>query len=265
MIQDLPQPDATPLANAPVEVVVWQLRFAEPADVGGTAIGGAMAEAFNVIGRPHLSRHGSQSVVLAVGPGGPQVSGSEGHAQTGWQVRVDNLVATIDRDFIAIETTNFEEWARFRHGVEILVNTFEAAVPQAPGTQRLGLRYVDRVNRPEVKRVADWEAWLAPWLLGPLSQPQLEGATLAMAQQIDWDAGDEARATMRQRAFDDPENRDRPTVILDFDVFRDGYVSFAPAEVLETTDRFNDIAHRLFRAAITDRLYEALKEETNPS
>jgi hypothetical protein len=34
--------------------------------------------------------------------------------------------------------------------------------------------------------------------------------------------------------------------------------------VLATTDQLNDISHRLFRAAITDRLYDALREEPEP-
>jgi uncharacterized protein (TIGR04255 family) len=266
MITDLPAPDHTRLAAAPLEVVVWQLQFAEPADVSAARVGQHLSDALAdvVHSRPHLTRLLPPTFAVAVGSGGAPSVPAELPGigpQNGWQVRAGELVSTISHAALALETTKFEDWDSFRSSVAAILDALAAALPEPPGEQRLGLRYVDRISRPEVAAVADWGQWLQPWLLGPASHPQLGEAVIAMAQQIDCDAGDGMRVTVRQRAFDDPERRSQPTVLLDFDAFREGYRAFARDDLLAATDNLNDISHRLFRAAITDRLYETLREE----
>jgi uncharacterized protein (TIGR04255 family) len=83
----------------------------------------------------------------------------------------------------------------------------------------------------------------------------------AYAQQIDFEAGEGIRASVRQRAFSDPERRGRATMLLDFDVFREGYRLIDMDEVLNVTDRLNDVSHRLFQNAITTDLYAEFARE----
>ena len=175
------------------------------------------------------------------------------------------MVVTVESGSLSVETAQFEEWAGFRAGIEAVLQGVLAAVHEVPGEQRLGLRYVDRLLRPDVVRIADWKKWVQPWLLGPMAHPAIGEAVTATAQQIDCDAGDGLRATVRQRAFEDMERRGRPTLLLDFDVFRDGYRPIDESDVLDATDQLNDISHRLFRAAITERLFDALREEPHSS
>ncbi len=164
---------------------------------------------------------------------------------------------------LIVETTKYDVWDNFRATVVAVIDAFIASVEGLPGEQRLGLRYVDRFVRPEVSRIAGWDSWLEPWLLGPVSHPQLGDTVSALAQQIDCDAGDGLRMTIRERLFVDPERRSTHTTILDFDAFRDGYRPFDRDDVIQCTDVLNDISHRVFRAAITDRMYDALRGEPN--
>ena len=263
MISDLPPPDHTRLGASPLEVVVWHLQFAEPADVSPATVGHQVAAALGAHTRrqAHLTRLTPPTVTLSPGAGGEAPPRPDGDAINGWQVRVDELVVTLGQTSLAVETTRFHDWPTFQQVVEAVVAAFSDAVPEPPGEQRLGLRYVDRIARPEVRRITDWETWLEPWLLGVAAHPQLSGSVLRMAQQIDCDAGDGLSVTIRQRAFNDMERRGQPTMLLDFDAFRDGYRSFAQDDVLSATEELNDISHRLFRAAITDRMYDALREE----
>lgn len=279
MISDLPSPDHARLANAPLEVVVWQLQFAEPTDVSGARVGQQVADALSAGGRGHvrLTRINAPTVTFAVGgaggppmPGGPiaglplpgvQLGQPGGLASGGWQIRAEELVATVNQAGLTIETTAYDVWDSFRASIVAILDGFASAAPQTLGEQRLGLRFIDRISRPEVSRVADWAGWIEPWLLGPVTHPQIGEAIAASAQQIDCDAGNGLNLTLRQRAFVDPERRNRHTMILDLDAFREGYRAFEREAVLTATDALSDISHRVFRAAITDQLYDALREE----
>ncbi len=177
-------------------------------------------------------------------------------------MRTNGLVVTLSQASLSLETTKFEDWPRFRQSISAALAGFVAALAEPPGEQRLGLRYVDRIVRPDVSRITDWTDWLQPWLLSAATHPEIGESISAMAQQIDYDAGDDVRVTLRQRAFADPERRGQQTVILDFDAFRDGYRMFGSEDLIAATDLLNDVSHRLFRAAITDRFYNILREES---
>lgn len=262
MLRDLPDPRHEPLPQAPVELVVWQLQFAEPADVVPPAVGTTLAErlAHDPGGPFQLQRLTTQTFAVSFpGPGTPGVA--EQAQIDGWTLRRGALAVTVNRQALSVETNLYEGWATFRRIVQLAVQGLAEAI-LLPGEQRVGLRYVDRITRPGVRKLEDWGDLLAPWLSGPLAHPQLRDAVAAYAQQIDFDAQqDGLRATLRQHAFADAQARGRQTVILDFDVYRNGYRLIEPDATLQTTDQMNDLAHRLFEASITETLYAAFATE----
>jgi uncharacterized protein (TIGR04255 family) len=268
MFADLPDLDAASSPRTAPQIVVWQLQFAGAADVAssdvGTAVASALAE--HLGGRPHLTRLAPPTFTVAVGSGATAAPTSEG-TPNGWQIRLGELVATLDRQFLAVETTNLESWERFSLVIHETLSAFTAGLAgsEHPGEQRLGLRYVDRIAPAPVQDITDWTGWLQPWLLGATTQPQLSDAVVAFAQQVDWEDDDGLRATVRQRAFADVERRGRPAMLLDFDVFREGYRPFDAEDIRVATEHLNDVSGRLFRAAITDRLYEELTQESTVS
>lgn len=266
MLRELPEPRHEPLPLAPVELVVWQLQFAEPADVVAPTVGTAIAERLAKDGRGEyqLQRLASQTLAISFASGqpAPGVPQAEQTQVEGWTLRRGPVVVTVNRQFLSVETNVFGAWADLRAVIELAVAALVEEVLM-PGEQRLGLRYVDRIVHPGVRELNDWHGLLAPWLSGPLNHSTLHDAVMAYAQQIDFDAGqDGIRATLRQRAFSDVQARGRQTVILDFDVFREGYRLIEADVTLETTDVMNDLAHRLFEASITDALYETFADGT---
>jgi uncharacterized protein (TIGR04255 family) len=261
MLRELPNPRHEPLPQAPVELVVWQLQFAEPADVVQPAVGMALSErlAQDGAGPFQLQRLTTQTFAISLsGPNSPGVPQAEQAQIEGWALRRGPVAVSLNRQSLSVETNVYDGWATFRSVVGSALQGLADAVVLLPGEQRLGLRYVDRIIHPRARKLADWGDLLASWLTGPLSHPQLRDAVAAYAQQVDFDA-DQAgiRATLRYRAFADAQARGRQTVILDFDVFRDGYRLIEPDATLEATDRMNDLAGRLFEASITDTLYTA--------
>jgi len=264
MLLDLPESRHEPLPQAPVELVVWQLQFAEPADVLPPSVGAALAErlAQDGGGAFQLQRLTTQTFAIAFSaPGVQGVPQAEQAQIDGWVLRRGPVVVTVNRQSLSVETNAYDTWASFRTVVDSAVQALAEAV-LLPGEQRLGLRYVDRVVRPGVRKLENWAGLLAPWLTGPLVHPQLHDAVVAYAQQVDFaEQTDGIRATLRQRAFTDAEQRGRQTVILDFDVFREGYRLIEPDATLTTADQMNDLAHRLFEASITESLYAAFAKE----
>lgn len=257
MLRDLPEPSHAPLPQAPVELVIWQLQFAEIAEVASPTVGTRFVEGLSdEIGSFQLQRQATPSFPQLVLPAAVQGAGPL-EPQQGWILRRGPVAVTVSPQALSVETNSYETWAAFR----LLVERALAALSESvllPGAQRLGLRYVDRVSRPGVRRATDWTNLLEGWLLGPLAHPQLSDAVGAYAQQIDFEPDvRNIRATVRQRVFADAEQRGRQTVILDYDVFREGYRLIEPEEAMMTTDQMNDVSHRLFDASITEPLRAA--------
>lgn len=263
MFRDLPEPRHQPLRQAPVQLVVWQLQFAEPADIVSPAVGTTFQERLAQIegGTFQLQRLAGQAFAISFSAGGPGIPQPESAAIEGWSLRRGPVAVTLNAQSLSVETNAYETWASFRRVIEAVLQALEEAV-LLPGEQRLGLRYVDRVVHHGVRKLEDWTGLLEPWLTGPLTHPQLRDAVAAYAQQVDFDAqADGVRATLRQRAFADAEQRGRQTVILDYDIFREGYRLIESDTTLATTDELHDVAHRLFEASITEPLYNTFTEE----
>lgn len=268
MLRDLPEPKHNVLPRAPVELVVWQLQFAEPADVVPPTVGTQLAErlASDGSGAFQLQRLTQQTFAFAFQSGSPQgPPPSEQSLIDGWTLRRGSLTVTLSRQALAVETNIYPGWSALRNVIDLAVGGLADAV-LLPGEQRLGLRYVDRITHPAVKKPQDWSNLLAPWLASPLSHQQLGDSVTAYAQQVDFEADPEGlRATLRQRLFPDPQARGQQTVMLDFDIFREGYRLIEPDVILQTTAAMNDMAHRLFEASISDMLYEAFASNPEDS
>lgn len=261
MIADLPKPLHEHLPSAPLELAVWQLQFAEPAAVHDPAIGTGIATALadDGAGSFQLTRLTSQTI-FSFAPGQPPQA-PEQPEPDGWQLRRAQLVVNVTRSYVSVETTAYEGWAQFRQTVGLLCRGLTEMAGELPGEQRLGLRYVDRITLPGVQQPADWKGLIAPWLAATFSHEQLGEAVLATAGQIELRVDDDAQATLRHRAFPDFERRGRQTMMLDFDTFRQGYRIFDADSVLEASDRFNDVTHRLFEASITPELRAVFRRE----
>ena len=229
MLRDLPEPRNDPLPQAPVALVVWQLQFSEPADVVPPAVGAELAErlARDGGGPFQLQRLTTQTFAIAFPAWPPQVPQAEQAQIEGWALRRGAVAVTVNRQSLSVETNDYETWAEFPRRRRPRGTSVGRDCPSARGAA-LGppLRRPDRATRR--RELENWRASLAPWLIGPLTHPHLRDEVTAYAQQVDFDAqADGLRATLRQRAFADAEQRGTQTVILDFEYF-EGYVSSKP-------------------------------------
>jgi len=261
MLSDLPEPNRAPLPGSPLELVVWQLQLAEPLEIGDPKVGtGLQAALSDEAGQFGLARLAPPALTVAVTqgsvPAGQPSAVEPFPPEEGWRLQRDGLVVTLNNQALTLESSAYTDWDDFRpifeRSLQALANLVELS-----GEQRLGLRFVDKVVRSDVERPSDWTPWIESWLLGPLQHPTLADSVQGLAQQIDFDAGEGLRLTLRSRVFPDPERRGRSSCLLDFDAFREGYRLYDLQGVLETSDALNTLSLQVFQTSITSDLYNA--------
>jgi uncharacterized protein (TIGR04255 family) len=256
---DLPAPDRRQLVDAPLDVVVCQLRYDNNLAVGDPRTARAIHDALG--GRrgqyPRVEQMQAQSLSVDLGRGAaPAVSTSPA---TGWRFTAADgaWVVVVAAEHVSLETSAYRTWDDFRGRLEAVLGAVAAHVDPA-FEHRLGLRYIDRLARDEVVHPADWASIIDERVLGPVLHPGFGAAIRAAQQQLLLsldDAGD-VRCAVRH-GFATTED-DTPAYVLDYDIYREAARPFDPAETLEAVDAFNEYALQLFQASLTQEHWQAL-------
>ena len=254
---ELPAADKTTLANAPLELVVCQLKFDETVAISDSRTILKVHEGLG--GRsgtfPKVQETQVQVTELPIGPAG--LAGlPTTKTQKGWQLASEDgaWIATLVPDSLALQATRYSSWEEdFGPRLYALID----AVAGAAGLsmeQRLGVRYVDRITRPEVNTPVDWKHWIVSEMLGAILHPTLGVGVRAAMQQIELDVADGVRCTLRQGTLPDPSRHGAYQYILDTDVFRDGLRRFDVDDVKHAATQFHDAAVRIFQQIVTSDL-----------
>lgn len=260
--------DEAPLDRSPIVSVVWQLRFEEhPALAAPETVlrfqellGGP--DQFAIIPMPKIQvavqatgpavGNAPQSAVGAAG-GGWRLSGTDGS----WQVSADSAS-------LAVETTRYGTWEkdfspRLRQVLEAL---------QKIGTpvleSRLGLRYVNvvtgsAVGRPPMSAAGELSGLVAPWLLGPLNEPQVQDSVLANQGRAVL-SFDQASAILNYGVIS-TETRELG-FIIDIDAFREGGRALRIDDILTQTETLHATALGLFQLSLTPEALEAMRSSS---
>jgi uncharacterized protein (TIGR04255 family) len=180
--------------------------------------------------------------------------------QSGWRLSSDDgyWVITIMPSYVAMETSKYTTWGDdFKERLGRLIDaTSQHISPSAE--QRLGLRYVDRIVDPAVKAPGEWRPYIVPELLGPIMHEQLGMALTASQQQIDIDAGNGIRCSLRHGFFSDRTREGALTYLLDFDVYREGICSFNAEDIKATANVFHRLNVQLFQQVVTPAMLDYL-------
>lgn len=256
---NLPDPDTARLPRSPLELVICQVRFAQQAGAADANLALAFHERLGGSSGsyPQLAGIEGQELVVSGGPGGLQQA--ENRASAGWRFSSEagDWVVSLMPDHVSLETTSYTTWKddfqpRLREVIETAAATLEPVIEQ-----RLGLRYVDRIEELKLSSIAEWRAYIAPELLGPIMHPSLGPEITAIGQQFQLRVDEQLRAAVRHGPVSDGESGN-VDYLLDYDVFRQGGRPFDVAGLIGATDQLNLCAHQLFRASVTDDLFEFL-------
>ena len=256
----LPDPNTDHLPHSPLELVVCQLRFDQQAQVSDSTVALAIHGELGGADGPYAQLEQIEGQQLTISGGLGVEPHTEMRSSSGWRLASEggDWVITLMPDHVGLETTKFTTWeADFLPRLEALIDA--AALHLEPVIeQRIGLRYVDRIEELGVDSIAAWCDYIAPQLLGPITHPELGPAVTAMGQQAVLRLDDQLRAAIRSGPITDREDG-RVDYLLDYDIFRQGGRPFDAADVIATAAKLNTWAHQLFELSITDKLLDFLR------
>ena len=257
----LPPPDRARLARSPLELVVCQLRFETQPEVAEAQIALAVHDALGGSdGRyPRLEPVAGQTINFTMGPPGAPPAVSQQGMSGGWRYQSADGAWTVSLmpDHVALETTRYTQWEDFSERMSELIDV--TATHLGPGIeQRLGLRYIDRINEVDASTPADWKPYLVPELLGLVMHQQLGAAVTTARQQLVLDLGEGYSCGVNHGFV--PGERDRLNYLLDYDLFREGGRPLNVKAIGEALEILHEDAGKLFQASITPALYELLGE-----
>jgi len=264
MALQLALPDDRQLAKSPLTLVVCQVRFEQLPEVSEArkalelhqALGGRQGK----YGK--MEQIQSSAFAASMGPNVPASISKVGDQQ-GWRFASEDgqWLVTLFPNQASLETTTaYTDWRNdYRTRLDELFGAIEATL--APATrQRLGLRYIDQITDPEVKTPQEWESHIAREILGPILHPAIGDGIVTSNQQMDIDAGNGMRCTLRHGFLRDPGRGNALTYILDSDVFRADVTPFSAGALIEEVEEFHTLVLQIFQACVTDSFLQYLRE-----
>jgi uncharacterized protein (TIGR04255 family) len=241
------------LSNAPLVLVVAQVRFPEVASIRQPEFIGPFQEAIRSrypAGRPE------REVQALFGPEGVQ-----SHSETVWRFRdkLDQWQVSLGPSFLALDTKAYANHADFVARLEEVLRALEQHVRPSL-FDRLGLRYVDRVALEEPGGREQLSSLVRPEVAGVVAMGLGKGARLQHSIcdsgfQLDDGATLHARwGLLPAGATFEPlraEALEAPSWVLDLDMFQLGPSDFDVAAMSGITSGFADRIYRVFRWIVT--------------
>jgi uncharacterized protein (TIGR04255 family) len=251
-----PPPEEVPLARAPLVRVLAQIRFPTVLAVTDPI---AVAPFQERIRKMYPSGDKEVIQVLQLNPENPhQAVKVEAESIWRFQDREKHWRVSLAPTFLALETTHYTSRKDFLSRMKGLIEALEQTLnPQL--TQRVGLRYIDRIEDDAIERV---HQLIKPEFLGSqarfgqavrhiLTESQLsteEGATLTARWALL-----PPNATTDPRALEPAKGK---SWVLDLDMHVDGQVDFAAATLTRQLEQFAERIYAVFRFMVTDQFLE---------
>lgn len=249
-----PAPAEVPLPRAPLARVIAQVRFPPILAIDrGDGVSG-FQEAIRA-DYPVLQKEDVREVT--VGPLG-DVRVGQG---TLWKFAdaKDKWRVSLSTTFIALETKAYSSRADFLSRLDMVVQAADATFrPQV--AERLGIRYVNRVQGPFLDRLA---SLVRSEMLGAAWSPLAQFIRLSMTETHL--ALPDARGEMLVRhGLLPPQTTYDPAIepvqvrswVLDLDCFRAARMAFDPTELSEVAGALSEQSYRLFRWVVKDEFLQ---------
>ena len=169
-----------------------------------------------------------------------------------WQV-------SINKDFIAIATTEYEMYEKFKDKVREAVQIFEK-VYKPSFYSRVDLKYQDLIIRSNLRiQNKSWSELIPHHIASELHTPEFSDSIKTLIKNIEISTEDgQIRFNHGLVIAQDAEkNIQEPAYLMDTDFFTEGRIE--KEDVWTILDKFKQSAGRLFRWSITDELHMAME------
>jgi uncharacterized protein (TIGR04255 family) len=259
----LPAAKRVLLDGAQIELAALEIRYAGEIDSLDVTLGLALKERLapklDLFRLQPAEEHQWQIEVGTSGPG----PGSFETRTRGWQLFApDNaLSVSIFPDKLVIQTPKYARWSQSLQAPLSIILEAITEVIHPDLTQRVGLRYINRLVDPEARRPADWMGRIESSVLGPVVHDTLGGLVSGIQQQIELTLGREQGALLRHGAFRDIAIQGAYSYLLDIDVYDVSTVKFEAESISSIATVLNRTAFSLFQQMITTEYLESM----NPS
>ncbi|WP_344294506.1 TIGR04255 family protein [Agromyces neolithicus] len=268
-------PHTPPYGNAPLQLVVAEVRHPQSADLTRGEIATLKQQLSSVA--PLQATDQASDFQIEVGPNGvpgpPRVRTRE---VTKFLTRDRRTTISFSNEFLSVETTKYVGWTKFQRFLDAALRARQDVVP-VDGLTRLGLRYIDEIRIPvSIQPVPNWSEWVQSSLLAP--EVKVDSTSLTVAQQQSTvqyrlDGLGETLA-LRYGAVDGPPAvqsaphllrpdvpPEGPYFLIDTDVawtLADGedLPELLPVDVMKRADRLHGPTKAVFESVITGRLRE---------
>lgn len=168
---------------------------------------------------------------------------------------------TLSQDFLALTECKYEKWEMFREAMNETEGAFRQTFNPAFYT-RIGLRYKDIIVRSRLGLANEpWKNLLQPHIVAELADQDVSDAILTTQKQSIIKTLDipDGQVKLTHGLLHDAKSNEQCYLIdADFSVANEREGFNEPFAVL---DKFNHLAGRLFRWAITDKLHAAMEPE----
>jgi uncharacterized protein (TIGR04255 family) len=241
------------LERTQMEVAVAEVRFLPTSESESLAEDVAIT-VWKGLGQtrfPVFERHSMNNLSLMVTPNGAD---SSMRAQHGW------VLATADRRssitllpaMVVVQTSNYERFSTslgqpLRDALRLFAEGTGASL-----IQRIGLRYVNRLQDPLASSPLFWNDHVRPAFAGPLLStlaPLVEG----LHQQVQLRLAPTAAARVQSGVFREQGAEERYSFLVDLDVFREEALPFDGALCANLTRQLNRTAFALFCQMLSDQ------------
>lgn len=239
-----------PLPNAPLVTVLSQVRWPQV-----TQLNADMQSVAKELGR-HLAReyplysqqHEVQVAVTSEGQ--TQMQGGVIHQ---FRSSDEQWTSSLSESFITLQTSNYTSRADFCDRLERVLESVGSVV-QVPFVQRVGFRYVNRIDDPNT--YAQLDKLVKSEVLGATARTGAE-----LIHSISEALYDASAAKLRVRwAQLPPDATVDPTIepskerswMLDLDAFNEGRRDFKPSDLAREAKDLSAVAYGYFRSVVTD-------------
>ena len=246
--------------NSPLIEVICQLRFPTILSIGSTEPA-QLQELIRSDFPKYVARQEQQPLKIT-NPNSPQPQIERQPPITNHNfISTDGLwKINLTKDFIALSTLRYTSWEEFAQKLDkvlaLFIQTYRPAF-----FERIGLRYVNAVSRNRLGLQEElWDDLINAPFIGVLSEPDVnEKAAAKCALDVELSLGESRRLKLHAGPgmLGDGKKDPEPKFILDNDL--SVVEKQIPAQrIAGDLDVLHDYAVRLFNAAITDELRDAM-------
>ena len=246
-----PVPKEVPLENAPLLRVIGQIRFPLIEKINSGQAIAQFQEAVRSL-FPILREESLPQFILS--PNGP----TRGADLKTWKFQSieGDWLLSLTSSFVALETEKYTSRADFVSKLQSIYSNLDAAF-NIPIIDRIGLRYIDRIEFSKIEELLDLTS---QEVLGILATPIAEDAELTIQENLFSFAEIEGRMRARWGVVP-PNTTIDPTVIepskkrtwiLDLDSYSTPKKRYSETELKNTLEKFAEKSYSVFRWIVSD-------------